>query len=154
MELLSFPLLILEFIKHQADLATRGYHLELKMASNIFQDQFVISKIVNGKTFHFMLQHRLWDRYHEFSVNLGSPFISNLGSAAVWYHYRLNPINLQVIQVQRGSGYYDNGYNPWSLQNEFSGELRDFSEEILRMINHLIEKVQSDKVNLDSSEVV
>ena len=152
MELLSFPLLVLEFIKHQSDLNGRGYHIEIKASTNIFQDQFVISKVINNKTFQFMIQHRLWDRYHEFSVNLGSPFISNLGSGAVWYHYRLNPINMQVIRVQRSD--YNSGYNPWSQQNEFSGELREFSDEILQMINHLISKVQGDKINLDSSEVI
>ena len=70
MELLSFPLLVLELFKNQSALANRGYSLEVKSSSNLFQDQFVISKVSNGKTFQFMFQHRLWDRYHEFSLIL------------------------------------------------------------------------------------
>ena len=163
MELISYPLLVLEFIKHQGDLVSRGYHLEIRSSLNIFQDQFVISKVLNGRTFQFTIQHRLWDRYREFTINLGSPYATNISGGSSWghnattgYHYRLNPINMQVIQVQRsGSGTDQWGFNPWSAQpHDFSGELRDFADEILRMINHLIEKVQSDKINLDSSELI
>ncbi|MEX0597259.1 MAG: hypothetical protein WD512_12265 [Candidatus Paceibacterota bacterium] len=150
MELLSFPLLVVEFIKHQSDLASRGYSIDLRSSSNIFQDQFIIYKVSNSKTFQFMFQHRLWDRYHEFSLNIGSSYMSNIEN---WQHYRLNPTNKQIIQVQRNNhNSRDYSYNPWSVQESFSDELRSFAEEIVQMINHLIEKIQSDKFLLDSTE--
>ena len=152
MELLTFPLLALEFIKHQSDLANMGISAELKIAGNMFEDGLLLSKSNAGKSYQFLVRHRPWERYREFSVNLGSPLVGNLGAGASWYHFRLNPVTGQPIQVQYSNGSFGSSSNPW-LSRDFPLELREFAEEILGMINNLIEKIQVDKVSLDSSEV-
>lgn len=153
MDLLTFPLLALEFIKHQSDLANMGISAELQIAGNMFEDGLLLSKSNGGRSYQFLVRHRPWDRYHEFSVNLGSPLVGNLGSGASWYHFRLNPVTGRPIQVQYSSNSaFGGSSNPW-LNKDFPQELQDFAEEILKMINNIIEKIQVDKVNLDSCEV-
>lgn len=154
MESLTFPLLALQFCKHQTELNQNGIIVELGRSGNLFQDTLIVSrKAVDGKTYQFHAQFRKWDRYREFTITMGSTLIG--AQNMTQYHFRLNPVSSQPMRV-----FYNDQHsgrsafpNVWSNSSEFPDELRVFAEDILQMINQIVERIQIDKISLDSTEL-
>jgi len=151
MESLTFPLLSLQFCKHQTELNQNGITVELGRAANLFQDTLVISrKAADGRTYQFHAQFRKWDRYREFTITMGSSLIG--AQNMIQYHFRLNPVSGEPMRVHYNSG-GSTFPNIWSNNSEFPSELQSFGEDILKMINQINERIQIDKVALDSTEL-
>tara|TARA_R100001163_G_C5067878_1_gene207351 strand:+ start:2860 stop:3321 length:462 start_codon:yes stop_codon:yes gene_type:complete len=151
MEVLNFSLLTLEFVKYKSELQNNGINFDYHRASNMFQDKVVLQKSNGNQILQFIIEHRKWDRYREFTLNISSGVVHAFQNTnATQYHFRLNPLSGQPMFVNKYES-TSSLFNPWE-NRELPTELNQFGESILQIINSLIQKINIDKVELDSIE--
>lgn len=136
MESLTFTMLATQFGKNEDRLRNAGFQFNYESNENLYHDVISLTGHDNFKNYYFVIQHRKWDLYKEFSLQ---------STNSERFYFRLNPTDGNPIRMN-----YNN--SSWFGSSLFPNDLERFGDEILRILQDLSNKIQQDQLAIVSSE--